>query len=84
MAIASVPIQLIVIFFKTQLFDQTYNPVSDWFDVEAVVAPGVLNRDRYSRMFLRKSLFTPTTPNAQALLYVPEKKNGIVTQLPVL
>lgn len=84
LATALAPVQRSVIVLDVQLLNREYNPIGDWFSAQAVVVPGVPNRDKCSGMFVRKSFFTATAPNAEALLYVAEKKNGIVTHLPVL
>lgn len=81
---ASVPIRRSVIFLKVKIMDQTNAPIGDWVDVMAVVVPGPPTRGRCSGMFVRKSFFTATAPDAQGLLHVAAKKNGIITHLPVV
>jgi hypothetical protein len=62
---ASVPIQRSVIVLEVKILDRTNAPIGDFVDVEAVVVPGPPNRDRCSGMFIRKSFYTTTAPDAQ-------------------
>ena len=81
---ASVPVQRSVVYLQAKLLDQTDSSIRGWAVVMAVVVLGPSNRYRCSGMFVRKSLFTATAPDVQRLLHVAEKKNGIITHLPVV
>ena len=84
LATASVPVLRNVIRLQTKLLDGNFAPIGDWVYIIAVVVPDNPNRDRYSGMFVRKNYFTATAPDAQGLLHVAAKKNGIISHLPVV
>jgi len=73
-----------LLFLEAQLLDRQQNPIRGRVPVTAVVDPGDPDRLRCSGMFVRKSLFTATAPDMSGLLHVAERKNGIVTHLPVV
>ncbi|EGC47208.1 conserved hypothetical protein [Histoplasma capsulatum var. duboisii H88] len=68
---------------EIQLLDSQGNAVSDWILEEGIVTPAVIGGVRLSGDCIRQSLYFATAPGNQHL-YVAEKKNGIVEQLPVV
>jgi hypothetical protein len=68
---------------EMQLRKPNWEPVSDWFAEYGVIIPHGLNHTRLSGSELRSSLYFATAPGNQ-YLYVARKKNGIVSQLPVV
>jgi len=84
------PVQRHLLVLEAQLLDQQQNPIRGRVFVITAVDPGNPNRMRCSGMLVRKNFFTATAPNrapnwqAQGLLHVAEKKNGIVSHLPVV
>ncbi|EZF16671.1 LOW QUALITY PROTEIN: hypothetical protein H112_05666 [Trichophyton rubrum D6] len=72
-----------VIYVEIQLLDSQRNPISDWILEESVVVPSAEGNTRLSGRGMRDCLYFATAPGNQQL-YVAEKKNGIVQQLPVV
>ncbi|KAM5436677.1 hypothetical protein McanMca71_001793 [Microsporum canis] len=68
---------------EVQLLDSQGNPVSDWVLEHGIVTPASLGTARLSGDGMRQYLYFATAPG-NAHLYVAEKKNGIVQQLPVV
>ncbi|KAK2785657.1 hypothetical protein FQN52_008345 [Onygenales sp. PD_12] len=68
---------------EIQLLDAQGNPVSDWIFDRGIVTPAAPGVSRLSGDGIRQSLYFATAPGNQHL-YVAEKKNGIVEQLPVV
>jgi hypothetical protein len=81
---ASVLVERSTIYLTARILGRTNAPISGWADILAVVVPGPANRHRCSGTLLRESLYTATAPDAQGLLHVAVKKNGIVTHLPII
>ncbi|EFE36018.1 uncharacterized protein ARB_04955 [Trichophyton benhamiae CBS 112371] len=72
-----------VVYVEIQLLDSQRNPISDWILEESVVVPSAEGNTRLSGRGMRDCLYFATAPGNQQL-YVAEKKNGIVQQLPVV
>ncbi|KGY15551.1 hypothetical protein PABG_11544 [Paracoccidioides brasiliensis Pb03] len=68
---------------EIQLLDSQGNAVSDWILEEGIVTPAAAGVGRLSGDGIRQSLYFATAPGNQHL-YVAEKKNGIIEQLPVV
>ncbi|KMP03836.1 hypothetical protein CIRG_03528 [Coccidioides immitis RMSCC 2394] len=68
---------------EIQLLDSQGNAVSDWVLKQGIVTPATTGACRLSGNGIRQSLYFATAPGNQHL-YVAEKKNGIVEQLPAL
>ncbi|KAM5441464.1 hypothetical protein MferCBS31731_003535 [Microsporum ferrugineum] len=68
---------------EVQLLDSQGNPVSDWILEHGIVTPATLGTSRLSGDGMRQHLYFATAPG-NTHLYVAEKKNGIVQQLPVV
>ncbi|EGD97710.1 hypothetical protein TESG_05111 [Trichophyton tonsurans CBS 112818] len=68
---------------EIQLLDSQGNAVSDWILEAGIVTPATAGATRLSGDGIRQSLYFATAPGNQHL-YVAEKKNGIITQLPVI
>ncbi|EZF36339.1 hypothetical protein H109_04066 [Trichophyton interdigitale MR816] len=72
-----------VVFVEIQLLDSQCKPISDWILEESVIVPSAEGNTRLSSRGMRYCLYFATAPGNQQL-YVAEKKNGIVQQLPVV
>jgi hypothetical protein len=68
---------------EMQLRKPNWEPASDWFVENGVIVPFAPNITRLSGSGLQSSLYFVTTPGNQ-FLYVARKKNGVVSQLPVI
>lgn len=68
---------------EVQLLDSQGNAVSDWILEEGIVTPAAVGATRLSGDGIRQSLYFATAPGNRHL-YVAEKKNGIIEQLPVV
>ncbi|OAL75712.1 hypothetical protein A7D00_1312 [Trichophyton violaceum] len=68
---------------EIQLLDLQGNAVSDWILEAGIVTPATAGVTRLSGNGIRQSLYFATAPGNQHL-YVAEKKNGIIKQLPVI
>ncbi|WEW56265.1 hypothetical protein PRK78_001707 [Emydomyces testavorans] len=68
---------------EIQMLDSKGDPVSDWILERAIVTPAATGAARLSGDGIRQRLYFATAPGNQHL-YVAEKKNGIVEQLPVV
>ena len=71
------------IMIEMQLKKPDWTPASDWFVERGVITPFGPTQIRLSGLELRSHLYFATAPGNQSL-YVAQKKNGIVTQLPVV
>ena len=73
-----------VIVIEMQIVKADGTAITPWFSENAVITPlqaGI--QDRLSGNAMRNHLYFATTPG-NASLFVAEKKNGIITQLPVV
>ncbi|OJD27198.1 hypothetical protein ACJ73_01403 [Blastomyces percursus] len=68
---------------EIQLLDSQGNAVSDWILEEGIITPSASGATRLSGDGIRQSLFFATAPGNRHL-YVAEKRNGIIEQLPVV
>jgi len=80
-AVGVVARQCILVEMQLRNLDGT--PASDWFVENGVITPFGPTQTRLSGSGLRSSLYFATAPGNQ-ILYVAQKKNGIVTQLPAV
>ncbi|QSS54662.1 hypothetical protein I7I53_02293 [Histoplasma capsulatum var. duboisii H88] len=71
------------IIIEIQLIDLEGNAVSDWISEYGIITPATSGVARLSGTEMRQSLYFATAPGNQHL-FVAEKKNRIVEQLPVV
>lgn len=68
---------------EIQLLDSQGNALSDWILKKGIVTPAATGVCRLSGDGNRQSLYFATAPGNQHL-YLAEKQNGIIKQLPVV
>jgi len=73
-----------VIDIEMQVIKADRTAITGWFEGQAVITPPLAGMQyRLSGSMIRDHLYFATAPG-NATLYVATKKNGIITQLPVV
>ena len=71
------------IVIEIQVVDPQGEAITPWFMENAIISPDMPGLQRLSGLAIRNHLYFATAPGNN-MLYVAKKKNGIVTQLPVV
>lgn len=71
------------ILIEAQILNPQREAMTPWFEEVAIITPDGPGLNRLSGNAMRNHLYFATAPG-NGLLYVAKKKNGIVSQLPVV